>query len=74
VPLLRFLVFYDLSGRTIWTASYVKRSLRILKRRSVIKTGQMLKEFREKRENIIHLKVGRKNKVAMGKVPPPGTC
>jgi hypothetical protein len=36
--------------------------------------GQMLKEFREKRENIIHLKVGRKNKVAMGKVPPPGTC
>jgi hypothetical protein len=31
--------------------------------------GQMLKEFREKRENIIPLKVGRNNKMATGGSP-----
>ncbi len=33
------------------------------------KMGQMLKEFREKRENIIPLKVGRNNKMATGGRP-----
>ncbi len=48
------------------TASYVKRCRRIWRRRSAIKMGQMLNEFREKRKNIIRLKVERNNKMTTG--------
>jgi hypothetical protein len=51
-----------MSRWTVWTASYVKRCRKIWRRRSALKMGQVLKEFREKRENIICLKVGRNNK------------
>jgi hypothetical protein len=38
----------------------IKRYRRIWRRRSAIKMGQKSEEFREKRENIISLKVGGK--------------
>jgi len=53
-------VLNNVSGRTVWTASHIKRSRRIWRRTSVIKVGQMLKDFKEKSENIIRLVMGEK--------------
>ncbi len=52
VPLLLFFVLHNVSGQTIWAASR--------RRRSAIKMDQMLKEFGEKNENIIHFGDGEK--------------
>ncbi len=65
--LLPFYVLYDVSGRTAWAPSYIKRCRN--HREEAIRMGQnqMLKDFRVKRENIIRLGTGRNNKMATGR-------
>jgi hypothetical protein len=52
-------VLYDVSSRTVWAASYIKRYRKLWRRRSVSKMGQMLKDLGEKKQNIIRLVMGK---------------
>ncbi len=60
-------VWRERTGR--FDCIYVKRCRRIWRIRSTIKKGQKLKEFKEQRKNIVHLKVGRSNNMATGGSP-----
>ncbi len=51
--------FFVLYFVTVWTSLYIKRWRKIWRRRSVIKIGQMLKDFRDMSENIIRLVKGK---------------
>jgi hypothetical protein len=72
--MLLFFVLDGVRGRTIWTASYIRRCRGIWRRRSAIKMGQMLKDFGEKSENIICLEMGEITKWRQVEVPPPSVC